>query len=84
MLLQLVGPSRSMSPLRRAFYDIFRVCEASRALPHSETTILWDPTWLRFQQAQQGSRESWNPLEEITTLMIDTSAFNLRWVYHKF
>ncbi|CEN60921.1 hypothetical protein ASPCAL07592 [Aspergillus calidoustus] len=78
MLLRLVPPSSSMSPLRRAFYDIFRVCEASRALPHSETTILSEPTWLRFQEAHQGSGDHWNPLEEITTLMIETSAFNLR------
>ncbi|KAL3451394.1 fungal-specific transcription factor domain-containing protein [Aspergillus insuetus] len=72
-----------MSPLRRAFYDIFRVCEASRALPHNETTILSEPTWHRFQQAHQGSRDRWNPLEEITTLMLDASAFNLRCVYRK-
>ncbi|KAL4879075.1 fungal-specific transcription factor domain-containing protein [Aspergillus karnatakaensis] len=77
-LLQLTGPSSSMTPLRRAFYDIFRVVEASRALPHCESTILTEPTWLRFQQMQQESRDYWDPLDEISTLMIDASTFILR------
>ncbi|KAL2813956.1 fungal-specific transcription factor domain-containing protein [Aspergillus cavernicola] len=79
-MLQLAGPSNCMSSLRRAFYDLFRVLEASRALLYNEETILSKECWLRLHKKSLCSRitTQWEPMEEILTLMIQTSAFSFR------
>ncbi|KAJ0420114.1 hypothetical protein BJY00DRAFT_143186 [Aspergillus carlsbadensis] len=78
-MLQLAGPGSCMSPLRRPFYDLFRVLEASRSLLYNEETILSQDCWIRFQRAGGSDITTrWEPMEEIITLMILTSAFSLR------
>ncbi|KAJ5296487.1 Cupin 2 conserved barrel [Penicillium atrosanguineum] len=77
-MLQLTGPSSCMSSPRRIFYDLFRVLEASRALLYNEETILSQECWLRLQKTLSSEETRWDPMEEIITLMIQTSAFSLR------
>ncbi|CAI7642778.1 unnamed protein product [Penicillium palitans] len=77
-MLQLVGPTDCMSSPRRIFYDLFRVLEASRALLYNEETILSQECWLGLQNSLSSSATQWDPMEEIITLMIETSAFSLR------
>ncbi|CAG8908917.1 unnamed protein product [Penicillium egyptiacum] len=77
-MLQLAGPSDCMSSARRTFYDLFRVLEASRALLYNEETILSQECWLRLQETLSSDAIRWEPMEEIITLMIETSAFSLR------
>jgi hypothetical protein len=77
-MLQLAGPSDCMSPIRRMFYDMFRVLEASRALLYNEETILSQEGWLQLQKTLSSNATRWKPMEEIVTLMIQTSAFSLR------
>jgi hypothetical protein len=69
-----------MSSPRRIFYDLFRVLEASRALLYNEETILSQECWLQVQRALSSNATRWEPMEEIITLMIETSAFSLRLV----
>ncbi|CAI7616696.1 unnamed protein product [Penicillium discolor] len=77
-MLQLAGPNDCMSSARRMFYDLFRVLEASRALLYNEETILSQECWLGLQKSLSSSATRWDPMEEIITLMIETSAFSLR------
>ncbi|KAL5334409.1 hypothetical protein BJX70DRAFT_378400, partial [Aspergillus crustosus] len=77
-LLQLAGPTMAMSPLRRGFFDLYRVLEASRALIYCEETILSQGCWVDHQTKLSSSHGSWEPMEAILTLMIQTSAFSLR------
>lgn len=77
-MLQLAGPTDCMSSARRIFYDLFRVLEASRALLYNEETILSEECWLGLQKSLSSSVNGWDPMEEIITLMIETSAFSLR------
>ncbi|KAL2843073.1 fungal-specific transcription factor domain-containing protein [Aspergillus pseudodeflectus] len=78
-MLQLVGPSGCKSSLRRAFYDLFRVLEASRSLLYNEETILSQQCWLQLHVCSDSDITTrWEPMEEITILMIQTSAFSLR------
>ncbi|KAJ5472273.1 Protein of unknown function DUF3468 [Penicillium desertorum] len=77
-MLQLTGPTDCMSSPRRIFYDLFRVLEASRALLYNEETILSQKCWLQLQRALSSNATRWEPMEEIITLMIETSAFSLR------
>ncbi|KAJ5593214.1 hypothetical protein N7537_010118, partial [Penicillium hordei] len=77
-MLQLAGPTDYMSSARRIFYDLFRVLEASRALIYNEETILSQECWLALQKSLSSSATRWDPMEEIITLMIETSAFSLR------
>lgn len=77
-MLQLAGPTDCMSSARRTFYDLFRVLEASRALLYNEETILSQECWLGLQNSLSSSATRWDPMEEIITLMIKTSAFSLR------
>jgi hypothetical protein len=77
-MLQLAGPSDRMSPPRRMFYDLFRVLEASRTLLYDEETILSQECWLQLQQSLSNNDTRWEPMEEIVTLMIETSAFSQR------
>ncbi|KAL3485698.1 hypothetical protein BJX62DRAFT_32922 [Aspergillus germanicus] len=70
-MLQLTGPSSCVSPLRRAFYDLFRVLEASRSLLYNKETILSQNGWIWYQMV--GGLDittRWEPMEEIITLMI--------------
>lgn len=77
-MLQLAGPTNCMSSARRIFYDLFRVLEASRALLYNEETILSQQCWFALQKSLSSSATLWDPMEEIITLMIETSAFSLR------
>ena len=77
-MLQLAGPSDCMSSAKRTFYDLFRVLEASRALLYNEDTILSQDSWLGLQRSISSNATRWDPMEEIITLMIETSAFSLR------
>ncbi|KAJ6010268.1 hypothetical protein N7499_004329, partial [Penicillium canescens] len=77
-MLQLAGPSDCMSSARRIFYDLFRILEASRALLYNEETILSQECWLRLQKTLSNNASRWEPMEEIITIMIQTSAFSLR------
>ncbi|OQD69739.1 hypothetical protein PENPOL_c002G04523 [Penicillium polonicum] len=77
-MLQLAGPTDCMSSARRIFYDLFRVLEASRALIYNEETILSQECWLGLQKSLSSSAIRWDAIEEIITLMIETSAFSLR------
>ncbi|KAJ9485138.1 hypothetical protein VN97_g8212 [Penicillium thymicola] len=77
-MLQLVGPTGCMSSARRIFYDLFRVLEASRALLYNEETILSQACWLGLQKPLSRSATRWDSMEEIITLMIETSAFSVR------
>lgn len=77
-MLQLAGPNDCMSSARRMFYDLFRVLEASRVLLYNEETILSQECWLGLQKSLSSSATRWDPMEEIITLMIETSAFSLR------
>ncbi|KAL4867466.1 hypothetical protein BDV12DRAFT_198159 [Aspergillus spectabilis] len=78
-MLQLVGPSMVKSPLRRGFFDLFRVLEASRSLLYNEATILSQECWIELQKKLSSSRDiHWEPMEAILNLMIETSAFSLR------
>ncbi|KAJ5210079.1 Protein of unknown function DUF3468 [Penicillium cf. griseofulvum] len=77
-MLQLAGPSDCMSSPRRIFYDLFRILEASRALLFGEGTILSQECWLQLQKTLSSNATRWEPLEEIITLMIQTSAFSLQ------
>ncbi|RDL31807.1 uncharacterized protein BP5553_09209 [Venustampulla echinocandica] len=78
MLLQLSSPDKNMSSLRRTFYGIFRMLEASRALLYGEATILADSTWENFHRELVSDDESWDPIEGILALMIHCSTFSLR------
>ncbi|KAL2829050.1 hypothetical protein BJY01DRAFT_255186 [Aspergillus pseudoustus] len=78
-MLQLVGPSGCKSSLRRVFYDLFRVLEASRSLLYNEETILSQKCWLQLHACSGSDMITrWEPMGEITILMIQTSAFSLR------
>ncbi|KAJ5371884.1 hypothetical protein N7517_003890 [Penicillium concentricum] len=77
-MLQIAGPSDCMSPVRRIFYDLFRILEASRALLFGEETILSQECWLNLQKNLSSNATRWEPLEEIITVMIQTSDFSLR------
>ncbi|KAI9041142.1 uncharacterized protein KD926_007412 [Aspergillus affinis] len=77
-MLQLSGPSGCMPSLRRKFYNLFRVLEASRALLYNEETILSQDIWIRFQKCLSRNATQWKPMEEIISLMIQTSAFSVR------
>ena len=69
-----------MSPLRRAFYGIFRMLEASRALLYGESTILAEDSWVSFHEKFVSGDEIWDPIEEMLALMIRCSTFSLRYV----
>ncbi|KAJ5971288.1 uncharacterized protein N7479_001206 [Penicillium vulpinum] len=77
-MLQLAGPSDCMSPVRRMFYDLFRTLEASRALLYDDETILSQECWDRLQTTLSSKATRWEPMDEIITLMIQTSAFSRR------
>jgi hypothetical protein len=77
-MLQLAGPNDCMSPVRKMFYEMFRVLEASRALLYNEETILSQECWVRLQKTLARNAARWDPMEEIITLMIQASAFSLR------
>lgn len=79
-LLQLAGPQQKMSFLRKFFFELFRVLEASRAVLYGDSTILSHPDWLAFQQARAStSAGDWDSLGSILSLMIQISKFNLEY-----
>jgi hypothetical protein len=67
-----------MSSARRIFYDLFRILEASRALLYNEETILSQECWVLLQKTLSSNASRWEPMEEIITIMIQTSTFSLR------
>ncbi|OGE47451.1 hypothetical protein PENARI_c044G04319 [Penicillium arizonense] len=77
-MFQLAGPSDCMSSARRIFYDLFRILEASRALLYNEETILSQECWVLLQKTLSSNASRWEPMEEIITIMIQTSTFSLR------
>ncbi|KAL5346425.1 hypothetical protein ACLOAV_008696 [Pseudogymnoascus australis] len=78
MILRLSRLDKNMSSLRRTFYGIFRMLEASRALLYGEATILSEVSWVNFHKKLVSGDEIWDPIEEILALMIRCSTFNLR------
>lgn len=80
MILRLSRQDKNMSSLRRTFYGIFRMLEASRALLYGEATILSEDSWVNFHKELVSGDEIWDPIEEILALMIRCSTFNLRCV----
>ncbi|KFX86878.1 hypothetical protein V490_08756 [Pseudogymnoascus sp. VKM F-3557] len=78
MILRLSSPDKNMSSLRRTFYGIFRMLEASRALLYGEATILAEDSWVNFHKELVSADEIWDPIEEILALMIRCSTFNIR------
>jgi len=80
MMLQLSGPDKNMSSLRRTFYGMFRMLEASRALLYSDRTMLSQDSWIDFHQELVSEDEIWDPIEEMLALMIRCSTFSLRCV----
>ncbi|KFY46873.1 hypothetical protein V494_00283 [Pseudogymnoascus sp. VKM F-4513 (FW-928)] len=78
MILRLSRSDKCMSPLRRTFYGIFRMLEASRALLYGEATILSEESWATFHKELVPVNQIWDPIEEILALMIRCSAFNLQ------
>ncbi|KAL2831383.1 hypothetical protein BDW59DRAFT_169663 [Aspergillus cavernicola] len=78
-MLQLAGPSMVKSPLRRGFFDLFRVLEASRSLLYNEETILSQECWIKLQKNLSSTEDiPWEPMDGILNLIIETSAFSLR------
>lgn len=80
MILRMSRPDKDMSSLRRTFYGIFRMLEASRALLYGEATILAEDSWVDFHEGLASDDGIWDPIEEILALMIRCSTFNLRYV----
>lgn len=80
MILRLSSPDKNMSSLRRTFYGIFRMLEASRALLYNEATILAEDSWVNFHKQLAPNDGIWDPIEEILALMIRCATFNLRFV----
>ncbi|OBT91318.1 hypothetical protein VE01_10659 [Pseudogymnoascus verrucosus] len=78
MILRLSSPDKNMSSLRRTFYGIFRMLEASRALLYNEATILAEDSWVNFHKQLAPNDGIWDPIEEILALMIRCATFNLR------
>ncbi|KAL3490352.1 hypothetical protein BJX62DRAFT_238164 [Aspergillus germanicus] len=77
-VLQLTGPENSMAVSRRAFFQVFRVLEATRAIIYGHSTILATPGWMGLQQEHFSQTSSWKRMDEILSLMIRVSTFSAR------
>ncbi|KAH8903621.1 hypothetical protein BR93DRAFT_884966 [Coniochaeta sp. PMI_546] len=75
-ILQMAGPTKSSSSLRRTLFDAFRVLEATRAIMYGDETFLSQDTWLSYHPSS-GLKQSGAPdlMETIYTLMIQASSF---------
>ncbi|KAL3480963.1 hypothetical protein BJX99DRAFT_272178 [Aspergillus californicus] len=78
-LLQLAGPENSMVVSRRAFFQLFRILEATRAIIYGHSTILATPRWMGLQQENSSqTTTSSKRMDEILSLMIRVSTFSAR------
>lgn len=76
-ILQLAGPTESLSPLRRPFFDAFRIMEASRAILYGDGTFLSQDEWLYYDSnPTTGKQGKTDALHSILTLVIQTSSFS--------
>ncbi|KAL3440286.1 hypothetical protein BJX65DRAFT_290803 [Aspergillus insuetus] len=78
-LLQLAGPENSTAVSRRAFFQVFRVLEATRAIVYGHSTILATSGWMGPQQENPSQKTtSSKRMDEILSLMIRVSTFSAR------
>jgi hypothetical protein len=78
-LLQLAGPENSLAVSRGAFFQVFRVLEATRAIIYGHHTILATPGWMGLQQESSSQTASSSKrMDEILSLMIRVSTFSAR------
>lgn len=77
----MAGPVQPMSLLRQTLFEAFRTLEASRAILYGVDTMLSEDAWVDFQQDLTSALdESWSPIETISSLVIQISSFNTRYV----
>jgi hypothetical protein len=79
-LLQAASPQQMVSQSRRAFLDIFRIFEANRAILYGESTILSSLDWaMIYQMYDHMPMDEWDILGQISSLMVQITAFNIRY-----
>ncbi|KAH8804371.1 fungal-specific transcription factor domain-containing protein [Xylogone sp. PMI_703] len=78
-ILCLAGPAQSITPMRQAFLEGFRVLEANRAIIYGEDSFLSKDGWLDYHKPSLlGDVEPWDPFDGIIKVILDTAAFNKR------
>jgi hypothetical protein len=79
-LLQATSPKQTSSQSRKAFLDIFRVFEANRVILYGEGTILASLDWaMIYQMDDHRPVDEWDTMGQISSLMVQISAFNIRY-----
>lgn len=80
-LLQLAGPTESLSPLHQTLFEAFRVLEATRAVMYGDGTFLSQSAWLSYHPNPATTISgTCDPMTSIHTLIIQTSAFSYQQV----
>ncbi|KAJ5882893.1 uncharacterized protein N7473_009779 [Penicillium subrubescens] len=84
-LLQTTSPKQTLSRSRKAFLDIFRIFEANRVNLYGEGTILASLDWATmYQMDDHRPADEWDTMGQISSLMVQISAFNIRYGLWRF